>query len=64
MQLPPLSPFLPAWLPPFSSLSITGGFFSCVQLSGQAVSGTCSGFLKKEKFKEGRWMDVFTGVSD
>lgn len=35
-----------------------------MQLSGQAVSGTCSGFLKKEKFKEGRWTDVFTGVSE
>lgn len=35
-----------------------------MQLSGQAVSGTCGSFLKKEKFKEGRWTDVFTGVSE
>lgn len=63
-QPAPLSPFLPAFLPPFSSQSITEGFFSCMQFSGQAVSGTCSGFLKKEKFKEGRWTDVFTGVSE
>lgn len=35
-----------------------------MQLSGQAVLGTCSSFLKKEKFKEGRWTDVFTSVSE
>lgn len=66
-QLPPslsLFPCLPASLPPISSQSTTGGFLSCMQLSGQAVSGTCSSFLKKEKFKEGGWTDVFTGVSE
>lgn len=59
-----LSPCLPASLPPISSHSTTGGFLSCIQFSGQAVSGTCSSFLKKEKFKKGRWPDVFTGVSE
>lgn len=66
-QPPPslsLSPCLPASLPPASSHSTTGGFLSCMQLSGQTVSGTCSSFLKKEKFKEGRWTDVFTGASE
>lgn len=59
-----LSHCLPASLLPISSRCTTGSFFSCMQLSGQAVSGTCSSFLKKEKFKEGRWTDVFTGVSE
>lgn len=66
-QPPPslsLSPCLPASLPPTSSHSTTGGFLSCMQLSGQTVSGTCSCFLKEEKFKEGRWTDVFTEVSE